>query len=73
MKKTKKYRYLGRNGILTTHVQLEGISASVIYVLTADEGKVLTDGEQMLKVVSVYEENISNWHEIDEPKANSNK
>ncbi len=73
MKKTKKYRYLGRNGILTTHVQLEGISANIIYVLTADEGKVLTDGEQMLKVVNVYEENISNWHEIDEPKANSNK
>lgn len=73
MKKIKKYRYLGRNGILTTHVQLEGVHADIIYILSADEGKVLTDGEQMLKVVSVYEENISKWHEIDDPEANLNK
>ena len=51
MKKIKKYRYLGRNGILTTHVQLEGVHADIIYILSADEGKILTDGEQMLKVI----------------------
>lgn len=73
MKKIKKYRYLGRNGILTTHVQLEGVHADIIYILSADKGKILTDGEQMLKVVSVYEENISKWHEIDDPEANLNK
>lgn len=73
MKKVKKYRYLGRNGILTTHVQIEGIPSSVIYILTADEDKLLTDGEQISKVVSVYEENIDNWYEINDPEANLDK
>ena len=73
MKKTKMYRYLGRNGILTTHVLLEGVSCSVIYQLAAEEGKILTNGEKNLHTVSVYEEHLDDWHEIDDPEANLNK
>ena len=73
MKKTKKYRYVGLNGILTTYIKLEGIPTNVIYILTADEGKLLTDGERIEKVVPVEEENLSDWHEIDDPEANLNK
>ena len=73
MKKTKRYRYIGRNGVLTTLIQLENVPCSIIYALEADKDKLLTNGEQALKVVSVYEENLSDWYEIDDPEANLNK
>lgn len=73
MRKVKKYRYLGRNGILTSFVQLENVPCNVIYILEADNGKLLTDGIRTVKVIHVYEENVSNWYEIDDPEANLNK
>lgn len=73
MKRIKKYRYVGRNGILTSFVELENVPHTVIYILQADEGKLLTNGERVEKTVPVHEENLFDWHEIDDPEANLNK
>lgn len=64
MTKEKLYRYLGRNGILTTKVFIEDAKHIVLYSLTADEGKVLTDGTRTTDNVLVYEDELSNWKEI---------
>jgi hypothetical protein len=45
MKKTKLYRYIGRNGIITSPVLLDGISYLQMYRLSAKAGYALTDGE----------------------------
>lgn len=73
MKKVKLYRYIGRNGAVTTYVLLDGINHTPIYQLTADEGKALTNGEQVCHTVSVYAEYVDNWKEIDAPEANLDK
>ena len=46
MTSKKIYRYLGRNGILTTHILIEGANYIPLVELTADKGKVLTNGEK---------------------------
>ena len=45
MTKRKMYKYLGRNGILTTRIQLDGINYIPMTELIAAEGKILTNGE----------------------------
>ena len=64
MRKTKKYRYLGRNGILDTRVLLTGIEHIDIVTLEADAGKILTDGNRFLYSVTVEASEESNWREI---------
>ena len=66
MKKTKRYRYLGKNGIITTSVQLEGIEPIPMYCLTADEGKVLFNGERYAKQIQIFIEDLSSWAEVSE-------
>ena len=68
MKKTKMYRYLGRNGIITSLVHLEDAKFFPMYRLIADEGKVLTDGEVTLKSIDIFAEDLGKWTEIDEKK-----
>lgn len=65
MKKTKLYRYIGTNGIITSPVLLEGISYLQMYRLSATPGKALTDGEQVVKGIDVFEEDIEKWTEIE--------
>ena len=60
----KMYRYLGRNGILTTHVLIEGANYIPLVELIADEGKILTNGEKTTYSVIVEESEISSWSEI---------
>lgn len=67
MTKQKQYRYIGVNGILTTEILLEGIKHTVFYKLVADEGKFLTNGIAMMKSVSVAENSLDAWKEIDAP------
>ena len=42
MTKNKVYRYLGRNGIITTPILIEGVTPITMYRLIADEGMVLS-------------------------------
>ena len=58
------YRYLGTNGIIESPVHLEDTYYTRLIQLTADEGKVLTNGETELLSVIVPEEEVENWKEV---------
>ena len=64
MTKDRKYRYLGRNGILDTKVLLDGINHINIVTISADEGKILSNGERTLYTVTVEESEEHKWREI---------
>ena len=64
MTTNKLYRYFGRNGILTTKILLDGINHIPMVMLKADEGKILTNGNQMCYSIIIEEQEISDWREI---------
>lgn len=64
MKKKKMYRYLGRNGILTTYIHLDGINYIPMVELKAANGYILTDGDRKVYSVIVEEDEVHNWYEI---------
>ena len=66
MKKIKLYRYVGRNGSVTTPVLLDDIKHYVYYHLSADETKILTNGEKKVYAIDVPEEELDQWREIKE-------
>lgn len=70
MQKINRYRYLGKNGIVTTSVLLEGNKPIYMYRLIADEGKVLTNGEKYARQVEIFVEDLDKWQEVDSAKAN---
>ena len=65
MKKNKIYRYLGRNGMITTPVLLEGVTPIIMYRLIADNNKILTTGTIKTTQVDVFEDELNDWHEIN--------
>ena len=66
MIKKDLYRYTGRNGIITSLVHLDDAKYYPMYRLIADEGKVLTDGELIVKSIDIFAEDLGKWTEIDE-------
>lgn len=68
MTKTILYTYFGTNGVITSEVHLENISALKKVRLIADEGKVLTNGVVSLEVVITTEDSADSWKEIDKPE-----
>ena len=66
MNKSKMYRYLGRNGIITSPIFLENIEPILMFRLTASDGKILTNGEEKTKTKLVFVDEIENWVEVDE-------
>ena len=66
MKKIKLYRYVGRNGLITSPVLLDDIKHYVYYSLSAEEGKILTNGEERRYYTTIPEEELSDWHEIED-------
>lgn len=66
MTKTMIYRYLGTNGIIESPVHLENIYSAQLYRLTAEEGKVLTDGKDIKRSVLISVEDLDKWKEIDD-------
>ena len=62
----KMYRYLGRNGTLTTHIKLENIDPIPMVSWKATKGKILTDGIKKVYSIIVFEDEKDNWVEIDE-------
>ena len=66
MIKKKMYRYLGRNGILTTRILLDGINHIPMVELTAEQGKVLTNGDVTLYQIIVEENEVNEWQEIQD-------
>lgn len=71
MIKKKMYRYLGRNGILTTYVLLDGISHIPMVELKAANGYILTNGEMKVYATTVEENEVHLWYEIVDEKANT--
>lgn len=73
MKKTKLYRYLGKNGVITTPVEILNAEHILMYHLAASKGKMLTDGEQYAEMVDIFAEDLDKWKEIgqDEIKQNN--
>ena len=65
MQKINRYRYLGKNGIVTTSVLLQGNKPIYMYRLIADEGKVLTNGEKYARQVEIFVEDLDKWQEVD--------
>lgn len=66
MIKKDLYRYTGRNGIITSLVHLDDAKYYPMYRLIADEGKMLTDGELIVKSIDIFAEDLGKWTEIDD-------
>lgn len=62
----KMYRYLGRNGTITSPVKLENVSYIPMVQLNAEIGKILTNGINNVYTTTVFEDEIENWTEIDD-------
>lgn len=66
MKIEKFYQYFGENGAFTSPIRIPGVPSYTYAILTADEGKVLTDGYRRVTNVVIAEANINEWSEVDE-------
>lgn len=64
MTKIKKYKYLGRNGILVTRILIDGVNYIPMMTLIADTGKILTDGETSVYSITVESDEVNLWREI---------
>ena len=64
MTKNKVYRYLGRNGIVTTPVLIEGTAPIIMCRLIADDGMILFNGKTYVRMIDVFDDEIDNWFEI---------
>lgn len=62
----KMYRYLGRNGTITTAIKLENIAPIPMVQLKAENGKILTDGIRTAYSVTIFEDELNNWYEIED-------
>ena len=67
MKQGKVYRYLGRNGMVTTPILIEGANAIIMYRLIADNNMLLSNGIRQAYTVDVFEDEVNNWFEIPRP------
>ncbi len=61
----KMYRYLGRNGIITSPIFLEKAESIPMKELIAEYGKILTNGTKKVYSVVVFEDEVNDWKEID--------
>ena len=70
MVKNKIYRYLGRNGTITTPILIEGATPIIMYRLISDKDMILTNGHIFVKQIDVFSDEIENWIEV--PQVNDN-
>jgi len=64
MTKQVLYKYLGTNGVIESPIHLEDIYYVRVNVLSAEKGKILTDGITRKKVVRCADEEVEKWVEI---------
>ena len=64
MKKYKQYRYIGRNGIITSSIKLDGINYIPMTRLEAAPGYILTDGNNYVYSITVEDTEVNQWLEI---------
>jgi len=65
MTKQVIYKYLGTNGVIESPVHLEDIYYVRINVLTADTGKILTNGTEFKTSVRCSDDEVQNWQEVN--------
>lgn len=70
MVKKNLYRYVGRNGIITSLVHLEDAHYYPMFRLIAGPDKILTDGTVYVKSVDIFVENLNQWTEIEDKGQN---
>ena len=66
MVKKNLYRYVGRNGIITSLVHLEDAHFYPMFRLIADNNKVLTDGSIYTKSIDIFAEDLDKWIDVDD-------
>ena len=64
MTKTKKYKYLGLNGILITRILLEDVKNYPLFKLRSESGMILKKKKKTAYVVTVSPEEVDLWREI---------
>lgn len=65
MKKRKLYRYIGRNGEITSPVLLEDIKHIALMELQPEDGYVLTNGVITRKYsIVIHIDEVDEWSEI---------
>lgn len=72
MKKEKMYRYLGKNGMITTHVELLDIAPLPMIKLSSKADYKLSNGEETAYSVTVFPEDEDKWFEIPDPEKEKN-
>lgn len=65
MKKTVTYKYMGTNGAIETPVYIEGAYSICLVLLSADQGKILTNGQERVFMIKVPKTEVDNWKEVD--------
>ena len=65
MTKNKYFRYLGVNWYIETPIELPGVYNTSFYQITAEDGKILTDGQVFVNTVNVSEKDLGKWTEVD--------
>lgn len=65
MIKTKLYQYTSSNGTATIPINLEIGRPKILYQLSAEKGKILTNGTIEVRHTIVPEEELKLWDEID--------
>lgn len=58
------YRYIGRNGIITSKIVLDDIKYIPMMTLEADKNMVLTNGNVKTKWITIELDEVNNWKEI---------
>lgn len=64
MKTRKLYKYIGRNGSITSPIFLEDAKRIDLIELRADSGKLLRNGDTVRSSVIVYIDDVSEWTEV---------
>lgn len=64
MTQEKRYRYIGRNGIITSSVLLNNIEHIPMTFIEAEPGYILTNGKRTAYSVVVETEDLPHWYEI---------
>ena len=64
MTREKMYRYIGKNGAITSFVLLDGISHIPMIKIKADNGNILTNGSKKVYSIIILPVELEDWTEI---------
>ena len=65
MKKRKLYKYIGRNGEITSPILLEDIKHIALMELQPEPGFVLTNGSEVRRYsIVVHVDEVEEWKEV---------